>query len=80
MKTFQGPMWSYEIVFEQDKRSGRKVLRTEVSETVVSRSGEQVIEYVKGRLKIQPNQRLIAIVRRHPIVSILNDDVWAGMG
>jgi hypothetical protein len=71
-------MWSYECVFEHPEfektpsvggPEETKMIQTSI--TVVADSGMKALKYAELRIFDHPFNELVAIVRRHPIVKIL---------
>lgn len=71
-------MWSYEIIFHHPDYSKRKtknaIPMTEVSESIVADSAEQVLNYVLDQLKTHLEYEFVGIIRRNPILTILKDN------
>jgi hypothetical protein len=69
-------MYSYEIIFQQPdrtKKSKNNNSYIEVSESIVASNSASVLDYVSERLKMFPEDQLVAIVRRYPIIKIIED-------
>jgi len=71
-------MWSYECIFEclkevktKKKQQGTPMAQT--SETIVTDTDMQALEYVIDQLKLHPDQELVGIIRRNPIVKIIKE-------
>ncbi len=73
-------MYSYEIVFEHPyltkgsvkKQTAHNCLKmTQSSECVLADNGIQAMEYAKERMEQFPDNELVFVARRHPIVHLL---------
>jgi len=71
-------MYSYEIIFGRDKEGTKENLN--VSEAIIAEEPEQVLRYASERLKLYPEDELIAIIRRNAIIKILSKDAPANNG
>ena len=61
-------MYCYEIIFAVE---GKNKKITDHSESIVADNGFQVLNYVKDRLRLCPDE-LVAIIRRNPVLKIID--------
>ena len=66
-------MYCFELVFGVEDKDD-KSLSKDHSESIVVSEDMQVLEYAKKRLETFPDDELIAIVRRNPIIDIIKKE------